>query len=67
VEFGDEDGQIPIYKIARKAEEYRLNERVTYKMIQKYIESMYNCRDNKLSSSGCPATRWGTNYKIINY
>ena len=42
VEFGDEDGQIPIDEIARKAEEYRPSERVTYKMIQEYIESKYN-------------------------
>jgi len=34
VEFGDEEGQIPIDEIARKAEEYRPSERVTYKMIQ---------------------------------
>ncbi len=42
VEFGDEKGQIPIDEIARKAEEYRPNERVTYKMIQEYIENKYN-------------------------
>jgi len=42
VEFGDEEGQIPIDEIARKAEEYRPSERVTYKMIQEYIESKYN-------------------------
>lgn len=42
VEFGDEEGQIHIDEIARKAEEYRPSERVTYKMIQKYIESKYN-------------------------
>ena len=34
VEFGDEEGQIPIDEIARKAEEYRPSERVTYKMIK---------------------------------
>lgn len=42
VEFGDDKGQIPIDEIARKAEEYRPSERVTYKMIQEYIESKYN-------------------------
>lgn len=42
VEFGDDKGQIPIDTIARKAEEYRPSERVTYKMIQEYIESRYN-------------------------
>lgn len=29
VEFGDEDGQIPIDEIARKAEEGRYNKKVT--------------------------------------
>lgn len=42
VEFGDEDGHIPIDEIARKAEEYRPSQKVTYKMIQEYIESKYN-------------------------
>jgi 23S rRNA (uracil1939-C5)-methyltransferase len=42
VEFGDEEGQIPIDEIARKAEEYRPSERVTYKIIQEYIENKYN-------------------------
>ncbi len=42
VEFGDDKGQIPIDEIARKAEEYRPSEKVTYKMIQEYIESKYN-------------------------
>ena len=38
VEFGDEKGQIPVDGIARKAEDYRPSEKVTYKMIQGYIE-----------------------------
>lgn len=42
VEFGDDKGQIPIDEIARKAEEYRPSEKVTYKMIQEYIENKYN-------------------------
>ena len=42
VEFGDDEGQIPIDEIVRKAEEYRPSERVTYKMMQEYIESKYN-------------------------
>lgn len=42
VEFGDEEGQIPIDEIARKAKEYRPSERVTYKVIQEYIENKYN-------------------------
>lgn len=42
VEFGDEEGQIPIDEIARKVEDYRPSERATYKMIQEYIENKYN-------------------------
>ncbi len=42
VEFGNEEGQIPVDDIARKAEDYRHSERVTYKMIQEYIENKYN-------------------------
>lgn len=42
IEFGDEEGQIPIDRIAKKAEEYIPSERVTYKMIQEYVENKYN-------------------------
>lgn len=41
IEFGEGDGKIPVDKIAQKAEDYRPGERVTYKMIQDYIESKY--------------------------
>ena len=42
IEFGEGDGKIPVDKIAQKAEDYRPGERVTYKMIQEYIESKYD-------------------------
>ena len=42
IEFGEGDGKIPVDKIAQKAEDYRPSERVTYKMIQEYIESKYD-------------------------
>lgn len=42
IEFGEGDGKIPVDKIAQKAEDYRPSERVTYKMIQEYIENKYN-------------------------
>lgn len=41
MEFGQGEGQIPIDKIAEKAEEYRTNQKVTYKMIMEYIENKY--------------------------
>lgn len=41
MEFGNEEGQIPVDGIAKKAEDYRPSERVTYKMIQEYIENKY--------------------------
>lgn len=41
VEFGEGEGKIPVGKIVEKAEDYRSSERVTYKMIQEYIESKY--------------------------
>ena len=42
VEFGEGDGKIPVGKITEKAEDYRPSEKVTYKMIQEYIENKYN-------------------------
>lgn len=41
VEFGEGDGKIPVGKIVEQTEVQRVRERVTYKMIQEYIESKY--------------------------
>ena len=39
IEFGQGDGKIPVDKIAQKAEDYKPSERVTYKIIQEYLET----------------------------
>ena len=41
VEFGDGEGKVPLDNIAKRAEEYKPKERVTYKMIKEYIEAKY--------------------------
>ncbi len=41
VEFGEGEGKVPIDEIAKRAEKYKTIERVTYKMIQEYIEKKY--------------------------
>lgn len=41
MEFGEGEGKIPMDKISEKAEDYRPSEKVTYKMIQEYVESNY--------------------------
>ena len=41
VEFGKGDGKVPLDNIAKRAEEYKPKERVTYKMIKEYIEAKY--------------------------
>ena len=41
VEFGEGEGKVPLDNIAKKAEEYKPKERVTYKMIKEYIEAKY--------------------------
>ena len=40
VEFGEGDGKVPLDNIAKRAEEYKPKERVTYKMIKEYIEAI---------------------------
>ena len=40
-EFGEGEGKISIDNIAKRAEEYKPKERVTYKMIKEYIEAKY--------------------------
>ena len=39
VEFGEGEGKVPLDNIAKRAEEYKPKERVTYKMIKEYIAS----------------------------
>ena len=44
VEFGEGEGKVPLDNIAKRAEEYKPRERVTYKMIKEYIEAKYGFR-----------------------
>jgi len=41
VEFGEGEGKVPLDNIAKRAEEYKPKERVTYKMIKEYIEAKH--------------------------
>ena len=41
VQFGEGEGKVPLDNIAKRAEEYKPKERVTYKMIKEYIEAKY--------------------------
>ena len=41
VAFGEGEGKVPLDNIAKRAEEYKPKERVTYKMIKEYIEAKY--------------------------
>ena len=41
VEFGEGEGKVPLDNIAKRAEEYKPKERVTYKMIKEYIEAKF--------------------------
>lgn len=42
VEFGEEEGQVSLKNVAKRAEERKPKEKVTYKMIQDYIEKTYS-------------------------
>ena len=41
MEFGEEEGKVPLDNIAKRVEAYKLKKRVTYKMIKEYIEAKY--------------------------
>ena len=41
VEFGEGEGKVPLDNIAKRAENYKPKERVTYKMIKEYVEAKY--------------------------
>ena len=41
VEFGEGEGKVPFDNIAKRAENYKPKERVTYKMIKEYVEAKY--------------------------
>ena len=46
VEFGEGEGKVPLDNIAKRAEEYKPKERVTYKMIKEYIRSKNTALQN---------------------
>lgn len=41
VEFGEDEGKVPLDKIAAQAKKYQPAPKVTYKMIQEYVEEKY--------------------------
>ena len=41
MELGEGEGKVPLDHIAKRAETYKLKERVVYKMIKEYIEDKY--------------------------
>ena len=41
VEFGEDDGKVPLDAIAERAKKYQPKPKITYKMIQEYVEKKY--------------------------
>ena len=41
VEFGKGEGKVPLDAIAERAKKYQLKPKITYKMIQGYVEKKY--------------------------
>lgn len=41
VEFGEGEGQVPLEAIAERVKKYQPKPKVTYKMIQEYVEKKY--------------------------
>lgn len=41
VEFGDGEGKVPLNAIAERAKKYQPKQKITYKMIQEYVEKKY--------------------------
>jgi len=41
VEFGEDEGKVPLHAIAERAKKYQPKPKITYKMIQEYIEKKY--------------------------
>lgn len=44
VEFGDEEGKVPLDAIVERAKKYQPKPKITYKMIQEYVEKKYGFR-----------------------
>lgn len=41
VEFGEGEGKVPLKAIAERAKKYQPKPKITYKMIQEYVEKKY--------------------------
>ena len=44
VEFGEDDGKVPLDAIAERAKKYQPKPKITYKMIQEYVEKKYGLK-----------------------
>jgi hypothetical protein len=41
IEFGEGDGKVSLEAIAERAKKYQTKPKITYKMIQEYVEKRY--------------------------
>lgn len=41
VEFGEDEGKVPLDRIGERAKKYQPKPKITYKMIQEYVEKKY--------------------------
>ena len=41
MEFGEDEGKMPLARICERAKQYQPKPKVTYKMIQEYVEKKY--------------------------
>lgn len=53
VEFGEGEEKVPLDKIAERAKQYQPAPRVTYKMIQEYIEEKYGFKGKRQIIQRC--------------
>ena len=44
LEFGDGEGKVPLDAIAERAKKYQTKSKITYKMIQEYVEKKYGLK-----------------------
>lgn len=64
VEFGEGDGKVPLEAIVERAKKYQSKPKITYKMIQEYVERKYGFKVHtayKISAEASTEREGGSN------
>lgn len=66
IEFGEGEGKVPLNVIAECAKKYNLKPKITYKMVQEYVEKKYEFKVHTAYIAEIKRSLWVIMYDASN-